>query len=116
MYSMPPDHGAAIVAWLLADSGLRADWLAELGGMVERMKSLRALLGGRLAARRPDLDFSWVTGQRGMFSLTGLDTASITNLRNRHHVYLTPDGRINIAGVSEHNVDRVADSLVEVMG
>ncbi len=115
MYSMPPDHGAAVVAWLLADPELRTSWLAELGGMVARMKALRALLAGRLAARRPELDFSWVTRHRGMFSLTGLDAAAITSLRDRHHVYLPPDGRINIAGVSEANADRVADSLVAVM-
>lgn len=115
MYSMPPDHGAAVVAWLLANPDLRASWLAELGEMVGRMKSLRALLAGRLAARRQDLDFGWVTRHRGMFSLTGLDAAAIKELRERQHVYLPPDGRINIAGVSEANVDRVADSLVAVM-
>jgi aspartate aminotransferase len=116
MYSMPPDHGAAIAARLLAEPGLRAAWLGELGEMVARMKALRALLAGRLASRRPDLDFSWVTRHRGMFSLTGLGAAAITELRDRHHLYLPPDGRINIAGVSEANVDRVAESLVAVIG
>jgi len=84
--------------------------------MVARMKALRALLAGRLASRRPDADYTWVTRHRGMFSLTGLAPAAIAELRDRHHVYLPPDGRINIAGVSEANVDRVADSLVAVMG
>jgi len=116
MYSMPPDHGAAVAARLLGNPQLRTAWLAELGGMVARMKALRSLLAGRLASRRPDLDFSWVTRHRGMFSLTGLDPAAIAALRDRHHVYLPPDGRINVAGVSEANVDRVADSLVAVMG
>jgi aspartate aminotransferase len=116
MYSMPPDHGAAVAARLLGDPVLRAGWLAELGGMVTRMKALRSLLADRLAARRPDLDFSWVTRQRGMFSLTGLDSTAIAALRDRHHVYLPPDGRINVAGVSEANVDRVAECLVAVMG
>jgi aspartate aminotransferase len=116
MYSMPPDHGAAVAARLLGDPALRAGWLDELGIMVARMKALRALLAGRLASRRPDADYTWVTRHRGMFSLTGLAPAAIAELRDRHHVYLPPDGRINIAGVSEANVDRVADSLVAVMG
>ena len=42
--------------------------------------------------------------------------AAIGALRARHHVYVPPDGRINIAGVSDANVDRVADSIVAVMG
>ncbi|MFO1407337.1 MAG: amino acid aminotransferase [Steroidobacteraceae bacterium] len=116
MYSMPPDHGAAIVARLLGDEGLRARWIAELDTMVARMKSLRALLAGRLEARRPDLDWSWVTRHRGMFSLTGLDAAGVTRLRDEYHVYLPPDGRINFAGVSDGNVDRVAESLVGAAG
>jgi aspartate/tyrosine/aromatic aminotransferase len=116
MYSMPPDHGAAIVARLLGDPALRAAWESELAAMVSRMKALRVLLAGRLAARRPDRDFSWVTRHRGMFSLTGLDSAAIGELRSTHHVYVPPDGRINIAGVSATNVDRVADAIVAVMG
>jgi aspartate aminotransferase len=115
MYSMPPDHGAAIVARLLAEDRLRTGWTEELATMVARMKSLRALLGQRLAARRPATDFSWLTRQRGMFSLLGLDAAAIEALRSRQHVYMPPDGRINIAGVSESNVDRVADAIVSVL-
>jgi aspartate/tyrosine/aromatic aminotransferase len=116
MYSMPPDHGAAIVARLLGTAALRDMWEVELATMVGRMKSLRALLASRLTARRPDLDFSWVTRHRGMFSLTGIDGASIGVLRAEHHVYVPPDGRINVAGVSVANVDRVADSIVAVLG
>jgi aspartate aminotransferase len=116
MYSMPPDHGAAIVARLLGTAALREMWETELATMVGRMKSLRALLASRLAARRPDLDFSWVTRHRGMFSLTGIDAASIGVLRDKHHLYVPPDGRINLAGVSDSNVDRVADSIVAVLG
>jgi aspartate aminotransferase len=116
MYSMPPDHGAAIVARLLGTAGLRHMWEAELATMVGRMKSLRALLASHLAARRPDVDFSWVTRHRGMFSLTGIDAAAIGVLRSTHHVYVPPDGRINLAGVSDSNVDRVADSIVAVLG
>jgi aspartate/tyrosine/aromatic aminotransferase len=84
--------------------------------MVARLKSLRLLLASRLAARRPDLDFSWLPRQRGMFSLLGLEPAAIARLCEVEHVYMTPDGRINVAGVSDANVDRVADSIVRVLG
>lgn len=116
MYSMPPDHGAAVVARLLGDARLRADWEREVRAMVTRMKSLRALLASRLSARRTDVDFSWVTRHRGMFSLAGLEHDAIAALRAEHHVYVPPDGRINIAGISDSNVDRVADAVVAVLG
>jgi aspartate aminotransferase len=115
LYSMPPDHGAAIVARLLGDPRLRADWETELGTMVGRMKSLRALLESRLVARRPGTDFGWLLRHRGMFSLLGLDAAGIARLRDERHVYVPPDGRINLAGVSEANVERVADAIVAVL-
>jgi aspartate/tyrosine/aromatic aminotransferase len=51
-----------------------------------------------------------------MFSLLGIDAARIAELRGRHHVYVPPDGRMNVAGVSEANVERVADSIVAVLG
>ena len=115
IYSMPPDHGAAVVARLLADPALRRKWEEEVAAMVARMKSLRALLASRLVERRPELDFSWVTRHRGMFSLTGIGAEAALALRSRHHLYMPPDGRINIAGVSESNVDRVADAIADAL-
>jgi aspartate aminotransferase len=115
MYSMPPDHGAAVAARVLGEPRLRESWQQELAAMVARLKSLRALLASRLAARRPDLDFSWLTRQRGMFSLLGLEPEAIAALCEVEHVYMTPDGRINVAGVSDANVERVADSIVRVL-
>jgi aspartate/tyrosine/aromatic aminotransferase len=84
--------------------------------MVARMKSLRSLLVDRLAALRPDLDFRWLTRQRGMFSLLGLDAARVTALREQHHIYLPQDGRVNIAGISDGNVDRVARAVAGLIG
>lgn len=111
MYSMPPDHGAAVAARTLSDPGLRLLWEQELAAMTTRMKSLRTLLARRLGARRPDRDFSWLERHRGMFSLLGLDTATTVALRERRHVHTPPDSRINVAGISEANVDYVADSI-----
>ena len=112
MYSMPPDHGAAIVARLLRDPALCEMWEQELASMTARMKSLRAMLVERLAARRPDLDYSWLVRQRGMFSLLGLDPSAVRALSERHHIYTPPDGRMNIAGISAANVDHIAESIL----
>ncbi len=114
MYSMPPDHGAAIVGRLLGDARLRADWVEEVGGMVARMNSLRALLAARLAERLPGHDFGWLARHRGMFSLLGLDADQLRELRERHHIYVPPDGRMNVAGISELNVDYVADAIASL--
>jgi aspartate aminotransferase len=115
MYSMPPDHGAAIVARVLADASLRRLWEEEVGSMVARMKSLRALFAARLATRMPGHDFGWVTRQRGMFSLLGLPEADVARLRDEYHIYMPPDGRMNVAGISDANVDYVADAVAKLL-
>ncbi len=115
MYSMPPDHGAAIAAMVLGDAELRAVWQAELESMVARMKSLRALLASRLGEQRPDLDFGWLERQTGMFSLLGLDADAIKRLREERHIYVPPDGRMNVAGINDANVDYVADSIAGLL-
>jgi aspartate/tyrosine/aromatic aminotransferase len=86
MYSMPPDHGAAIVARVLGDPQLRASWAEELGEMTARLNGLRELLAKRLAACRPDRDFSWLARHRGMFSLLPRPPAALMELRERHHI------------------------------
>jgi aspartate aminotransferase len=108
MYSMPPGHGALIVERVLCDPALRAPWQAELAAMAARLRRLRAALAEGIAAARPGLDASWLTRQRGMFSLLGVPPAAVRSLREEHHIYMGLDSRVNIAGLSEDNVARVA--------
>jgi aspartate/tyrosine/aromatic aminotransferase len=100
---------------VLSSIELRALWEQELAAMTARLKSLRALLAGRLAALRPDRDYSWLERHRGMFSLLGLDAAATARLRDARHVHTPPDGRVNVAGISTTNVDYVAESIVALL-
>jgi aspartate aminotransferase len=115
IYSMPPDHGAAIVDRVLSTPDLRASWTDELAAMAARINGLRGLLADALNARIHGADFSWITHQRGMFSRLDLIPSMVETLRERHHVYVAPDGRINIAGVSAANVDHVASAIAAVL-
>jgi len=115
MYSMPPDHGAAVAARVLGDERLRKSWIDETAAMAARIGDLRRLLASHLATRRPDLSFDWLTAQRGMFSLLGVDEASVARMRGERHVYMPPDSRINVAGVSDANVAYVADTIAPYM-
>lgn len=116
IWSMPPDHGAAIVDRVLSQPELRRAWSDELAAMAARINGLRKLLADALTARTQGTDFSWITQQRGMFSRLDLTPAMVDTLREKHHVYCAPDGRINIAGVSRSNVEHVAASVAAVMG
>ncbi|MEX2280064.1 MAG: amino acid aminotransferase, partial [Acidimicrobiia bacterium] len=113
MYSVPPDHGPSLVSRVLTTPGLRQRWETELDHMRTRLFSLRAKLVGALRERgRADFDF--IAEHRGMFSLLGIDEETATSLVEDHHVYLPSNGRINVAGISDANVERVADAIVAV--
>jgi aspartate/tyrosine/aromatic aminotransferase len=114
MYSMPPDHGAELVARVCENPALRAEWVAELDGMRARILTLRTALVDKLRSLRPDLDYSFVARQRGLFSLLPLSPAQIERLRNERHVYMPTDGRINTAGISQRNVAYLAESIALV--
>jgi aspartate aminotransferase len=108
IYSMPPDHGAAIAARIFSDPGLKRDWIRELDSMRTRIQEMRALLAQRLQSVTGNGSFDFIRAQRGMFSLLGVSAAAVERLRERHHIYMTADSRMNLAGIMPHNVDYVA--------
>ena len=115
IWSMPPDHGAAIVAEIAGDAALRADWARELEAMRVRVASLRGELAAALRATSQNAAdrnrFDFIATQRGMFSLLGLPPAAVAALREQHHVYLAPDSRINVAGLPTTAIERVARAI-----
>jgi len=105
LWSMPPDHGAAIVRLILDDPALAADWQAELAGMRDRLNGLR------LALARACPPIAALAEQRGMFALLPLDRAAILALRNARAIYMAENGRINIAGLGEGDVPGFAEAI-----
>ena len=116
IYSMPPDHGAAIVQRILGDAKLRANWESEVSAMRGRVTGLRSALVKQLAKSCPQRDFSFIERQRGMFSFLGVDAAQVKALRERHHVYMTDDSRMNIAGLRTENLEYFAKAVADVLG
>jgi aspartate aminotransferase len=115
IYSMPPDHGAAIAAHILADPKLCNEWTAELGAMRARIENMRALLATNLCAATGGNAFDRIRTQRGMFSLLGVSQAAVERLCREYHIYMTADSRMNLAGIMPHNVEYVAQAVAAVV-
>jgi aromatic-amino-acid transaminase len=115
IYSMPPDHGAAAVRIVLEDVALRADWEAELEEMRLRMLRLRVAFADALRRQSNSDRFDFVASHRGMFSRLGLTEAQVERLRVEHGVYMVGDSRINVAGLPEDGMDRLAKAIVSVL-
>jgi len=115
IWSMPPDHGAAIVHGILADAALRTAWQGEVAAMRQRISGLRLEVVKQLREHCPQRDFSFIATQCGMFSFFGINTAQVRELRARHHVYMTDDSRINIAGLRRENLEYFARATAQVL-
>jgi aspartate aminotransferase len=113
IYSMPPDHGAAIATTILSDAELTQAWIRELVPMRERIAGMRALLTNHLRDVTGTDAFDFIRTQLGMFSLLGIGVDVVNRLREQHHIYMTPDGRINLAGLNPDNVAYVSDAIAQ---
>ena len=111
-YSMPPDHGSAIVSTILGDEALKANWMAEIESMRLRITAIRERLAAGLSRR-------WqvataIREQEGMFSLLPLEAADVLKLRAEQAIYMPTSGRINIAGLKTAEVDAVIEKFLSL--
>ena len=114
-YSNPPAHGAAIVTTVLSDPELRAEWENEVAEMRERINTMRHLFVETLNEKGVARNFSFIARQRGMFSFSGLDAAQVQALRDRYGIYIVGGGRINVAGMTEANMDYLCAAIADVI-
>ena len=113
--SMPPDHGAKIVADILGDTKLRAMWVEELTEMRERMRDLRRQMSEALNVQGGEVIAAAVKNQNGMFSTLPLSVDQARKLRSEYSIYMTDSGRINIAGTNTENIPRFAEAILAVL-
>jgi len=108
-WSMPPDHGAAVVRTILESPELTADWRDELTSMRERIAAVRqALAAGDNTLLAP------IAQQQGMFSLLPISAEQVGTLRKEHGIYMAGSGRANLAGLTLKTVPKFIEALKAV--
>ena len=115
LYSVPPDHGAAVVSMILNDEALRAEWLIELNEMRDRLREMRVLLHSELLRKASEHDFSHLVRANGMFCFLGISAEQVTRLKQDFGIYMVNSSRINVAGITADNVSYLSDAIAEVM-
>ncbi len=114
-YSNPPIHGGAVVAAVLGNPELRAQWEQELAGMRTRIKAMRQKLVDGLKAAGVQQDMSFITRQIGMFSYSGLNKEQMVRLRSEFGIYGTDTGRMCVAALNSKNIDYVCAAIAKVV-
>lgn len=112
--STPPAYGARIVSLVLNDEALFEQWVGDLQTMSGRIKEMRQTLRRYLEDDETPGTWSHITDQVGMFCFTGLTQPQVRELREKHHIYMTNEGRISVAGLNQGNVKAVAEAFKTV--
>lgn len=115
IYSVPPAHGAALVATVLDDAALKEEWTVELTQMRDRINGLRNLLSEKLKQKGVARDFDFIRKEKGMFSFLGLNVDQVQKLLHEYSVYMVNSSRINVAGINQNNIDYLVDSIAAVL-
>jgi aspartate/tyrosine/aromatic aminotransferase len=114
-YSNPPMHGGAIVATVLADNELSTLWENDVAQMRDRIHRMRSLFVETLRQLGVKQDFSFLKQQRGMFSFSGLTPMHVDELRTKYAIYIVGSGRINVAGMTEANMQPLCQAIAAVL-
>ena len=115
MYSSPPAHGARIAEQILNDPAQVTAWKAEVKIMADRIIKMRELLFQALKDNGCPGNWDHVVNQIGMFTFTGLNPEQVAILTEKHHIFLTKDGRISMAGLSESKCKYLADAMKDAI-
>ncbi len=113
-YSNPPLHGSAIATEILSNPQLKQEWTQEVSLMRARIIKMRQLFCRALVAKSQKRDFRFLLEKSGMFCFTGLDKQEVSQLRDKFGIYMTHDGRMNLSGLNEKNLDTVVDAILKV--
>ncbi len=83
--------------------------------MQQRVSVMREALMSGLVAVSKNLDFSFLSNQKGMFSFSGLTPQQVLALRQQYSIFMTNDGRINVAGLNSNNIDYVSNAIAAIL-
>lgn len=113
--STPPAYSARLVTLILQEHTLFAQWQKDLRTMSSRIHQMRHRLRELLEDKATLARWNHITEQKGMFCFSGLEPDQVKLLREKFHIYTTPDGIFSIAGLNEGNVAYVADAIKSVL-
>ena len=82
--------------------------------MRERLASLRIALAAAMRRETNSTEFDFLERQQGMFSMLPVTAKQVDTMRIEHGVYIVSNGRINIAGIPENQIDRIAQVIAKV--
>ncbi|KAM4675836.1 aspartate aminotransferase, cytoplasmic-like [Discoglossus pictus] len=113
-WATAPATGARIVATILNNPTLYAEWKESLKQAVKCLMVTREKMKGRLRLLGTIQLWEHITNQTGMFSYLALTQAQIDLLLKRKHIYVHANGQINISCLNNKNLEYVMSGIHEI--
>jgi len=114
IYSNPPMHASSLVKGVLKDPKLEKLWHEELSQMRKRMEEVRKSFIDMMVAKDPNGNWGPLRKGKGLFCPSELSKSAIEKLQSEKGMYLAVDGRINLTGINEKNLEMFTDAIVSV--
>ncbi|KAJ3604219.1 hypothetical protein NHX12_028960 [Muraenolepis orangiensis] len=115
LWARPPVGGARIVATVLSNPAHLAEWQEGVRDMAARCMLVRERLRDKLRLLGTPGCWDHLTQQTGLYCCTGLDVEQVEYLSKRKHIYLLPNGCLNVSAVHSGNLDYITESLHEAL-
>lgn len=115
-FSSAPSYGARLAETILENPELKAQWVKEVAAASSRLVANRQKLHRELTVvlKTPG-HWDFLLRDKGLFSLLGLSEEQVEMLISQHHIYLPANGRINVAGLNDSNIQTVARAIDSVI-
>ncbi|KAF3052159.1 hypothetical protein E8E11_002807 [Didymella keratinophila] len=115
-FSSSPAYGSRLVNTILKDTSLTSQWQNELTVMRERLVGLRRTLYDSLT-KKQKTPGNWdaILTSTGLFCFLPLPPQQCETLGSKHHIYMLLSGRINVSGMNQSNIERIAKAIDEVV-
>lgn len=104
-FSFAPAFGARVATIIQENSELRELWAKDVSDVTERLKGVRQKVLDKFTELGTPGSWEHVVNLNGLFWFTGLSPAQTQKLREEHHIYGTLNGRVNVAGLNDSNID-----------
>lgn len=113
--SFAPAFGARIATLVQSNEELLGVWKQDVLDVCSRIKKVRQEIVDKLNKLGTPGTWDHVIQQNGLFCFTGLTPLQVQKLIEEHHIYLTSNGRINVAGLNHSNIDRFCEAVDTVV-
>eukprot|EP00768_Dysnectes_brevis_P007978 gnl/Dysnectes_brevis/698_a770_3286.p1 GENE.gnl/Dysnectes_brevis/698_a770_3286~~gnl/Dysnectes_brevis/698_a770_3286.p1 ORF type:complete len:413 (-),score=176.79 gnl/Dysnectes_brevis/698_a770_3286:34-1272(-) len=114
-YSVNPQHGAYIVSAIVENPELLAQFYIDVETMSKRISDMRQAIYDELIRIETPGSWEHMLTAIGMFTFTGLTKQQVLYMREHYSVYLVPNGRMAMCGLTEHNYAHVAAAMKDAV-